>query len=125
MITINAGPDSKIPGTLGTAAKPWIWDDTHEALYIPELRLAPGVVRAVVQSQTLYVLLQDVRVRERNDAEFEPGEYGYAWGDLQVFVGGEPTVLDALFLRPKYLGDFNRIFHTLQALRKKRDAPAL
>jgi hypothetical protein len=83
---------------LGLAA----WSRDREALFIPKLRLAPGVVRQIVSGGgSLFRILQVASLAEVRDSvlRFDPHLVSFVWGDFMLYLNGEPEARDVVLLR--------------------------
>jgi hypothetical protein len=83
---------------LGLAA----WSRDREALFVPTLRLNPGVVRQIVSGQgSLFRILQGASLAEVQDGRlcFDPHLITFVWGDFMLYRVGEPEARDVVFLR--------------------------
>lgn len=77
------------------------WSSDKQAFYVPTMRVAPALVRAVVNGRSLFDQMQGVHLLHVRDqmARFHHANWTFVWGDLQVFETGEPTIAQAMFLR--------------------------
>lgn len=83
---------------LGLAA----WSRDREALFVPTLRLAPGVVRQIVGGGgSLFGILQGASLAEVREGRLcvDPDVITFVWGDFMLYRTGEPEARDVVFLR--------------------------
>jgi hypothetical protein len=91
------------------------------ALFVPELRVEPCIVRQVANGGTLFAALNGVcLLQQRGDRQrFQRWPWSYCWGDLMVFETGEQVVRRAIFLRGVIeVPDLNVVSRYLQEMPK-------
>ncbi len=115
--------------SLGYSLHGGFWSEDGAAVLLPKLHVVAEVIRAVAQGQTLFKLFNPVNLlcgSKAGDHTVDQTSYWFAWGDLDVFETGDPTISDALFLRgPATLEALGKAHKYMVEIRKSRATASL